>query len=1338
MRAFPVRSLRTVALALLLIACDANRLTAPRPFEPAVVALPSHGSVNEVGVPKVVISQVYGGGGNSGAPLQNDFVELFNAGTASQSLSTWSVQYASATGVGAFAAQALSGSIAPGQYYLVKLAGSTSNGVPLPTADASGTSINMSGTTGKVALADQSAGLGCNGGSIPCTSTQLGHIIDLVGFGGANFFEGTAPAPTISNTTASLRADHGCTDTNNNSADFTTVAPAPRNSSTALAPCTVVPPTIGPLDHIVVTGGTSVAFGLTVTLSAALQDATNQVISDPNATFVWSSADPLAVQVLSTTGSTATIKGLAPGGPITITVSATSNSVTQSATSGMTVFGGAVLVPSTTFVSEVHYDNVGTDVGEAIEIEGDANTVLNGWSLVLYNGSPGSSTLGVYNTVALSGTIPATCGARGVLVFPLPVGGLQNGPSDGWALMNAQGQITELTSYDGTFTAASGPAAGLTSTATNVSEAVTPTAGKSIQRAGNGVWFGPRANTFGACNPALPLGAQGSVTVTSGKTELALGMQTQFFYGGTDASGAPVTSVVWSTSNPSIITVDAKGVVTAKSLGSAQLVATAPDGATGTVDMTVYLAAGSTGIRLGHNTEFGEPHDADPSDDFLIRRPQYTVSYNARRGGANWVSWNLDASHVGSNGRCPGTCYSADTVLSNAGLTAYTTADWVSGSTYDRGHMAPSADWTASEADNNTTFFLSNFLPQLPDLNQGPWEVLESALRDSVSALNGSREAYIIAGGIFANGTGLGSLQNLGKIWIPNSTWKIAIITPAGTGMNTDGTLPPNTTVMAVNMPNVAGIRGTDWKTYLTSVASIEQATGYNFLELLADDVECRVEGRNCAPTARLTSGISGNGWQADEGQSIAFSGLTSTDPDVGDVLTYHWSFGDGAESTGADVAHRYADNGTYTVTLTVTDAQGATSSATQVVAIANVAPTATMSAPATGNEGSPFTLALTNATDAGTIDQLQLIYAFDCGSGLGAFGASASATCTPADNGAYTVHAVVRDKDGAQSAYDATVNVANVAPTATFIVPATLVEGSSFTLSFVGATDASPVDAATLSFAFDCGDGSGYRAFGSSASASCATIDNGTRAVRGKVLDKDGGYTEYAGVTTVTNAAPVVTSFTAPTAPLSRGSSATVTVGFSDLGVEDTHALTINWGDGTSSTVDAGLALTATLSHAYAAAGFYTLSATVSDKDGATAAANTAGLVVYDPSSSMRSDGWFYDPSFSAPTSGKDKNKVMITANAAYDVNLPTGKFDLDNKTTGLHFRGGSVDYLVVTGAVATVRGTGSIDGGPQVGFLAIVRDGKMAGDRIDRVRFKIWNLATGSVLYDTEPGVA
>lgn len=185
----------------------------------------------------IVISQVYGGGGNTGAPYQNDYIELFNRGTTTVSLNGMSVQYASATGTGNFGSNPvtlLSGSLAPGQYYLIRQSGGA-NGSPLPTPDATG-SVNMSATAGKVALVNSTTGLACNGGSTPCSPEQLALIKDLVGYGNANFYE-SAPAPTLSNTTAAFRLNGGCVETDNNASDFAAAAPAPRNSASPLNPC---------------------------------------------------------------------------------------------------------------------------------------------------------------------------------------------------------------------------------------------------------------------------------------------------------------------------------------------------------------------------------------------------------------------------------------------------------------------------------------------------------------------------------------------------------------------------------------------------------------------------------------------------------------------------------------------------------------------------------------------------------------------------------------------------------------------------------------------------------------------------------------------------------------------------------------------------------------------------------------------------------------------------------------------------------------------------------------------------------------------------------------------
>ncbi|MFG1866041.1 ExeM/NucH family extracellular endonuclease [Microbispora bryophytorum] len=191
----------------------------------------------------VVISQVYGGGGNSGAPYTNDYVELFNRGTATISLDGWSLQYTSATGTGQFGSQKqdLSGSLAPGGYHLVQLsAGSTPSGA-LPSADTTGT-LSLSATAGKVALVRSAAGLACNGGSSPCAPEQAAQIADLVGYGTANYFEGTAAAPGLSNSTAAVRAGGGCADTDDNAADFAAGTPAPRNAATPPAPCGAVSP----------------------------------------------------------------------------------------------------------------------------------------------------------------------------------------------------------------------------------------------------------------------------------------------------------------------------------------------------------------------------------------------------------------------------------------------------------------------------------------------------------------------------------------------------------------------------------------------------------------------------------------------------------------------------------------------------------------------------------------------------------------------------------------------------------------------------------------------------------------------------------------------------------------------------------------------------------------------------------------------------------------------------------------------------------------------------------------------------------------------------------------
>jgi predicted extracellular nuclease len=196
----------------------------------------------------LVISQVYGGGGNSGASHTHDFVEVFNRGTAPVVLDGMSLQYASATGTGAFGANSgqlteLTGTIQPNRYFLVRQAGTIPPvGAPLPAPDQpdDATPINMSGTAGKVALVTGTASLGCNGGSIACDAAALARIVDRIGYGNANFFEGAGAAPALTNSTSAQRNNGGCADSDNNAADFTAAPTAPRNSATAPHSCDVV------------------------------------------------------------------------------------------------------------------------------------------------------------------------------------------------------------------------------------------------------------------------------------------------------------------------------------------------------------------------------------------------------------------------------------------------------------------------------------------------------------------------------------------------------------------------------------------------------------------------------------------------------------------------------------------------------------------------------------------------------------------------------------------------------------------------------------------------------------------------------------------------------------------------------------------------------------------------------------------------------------------------------------------------------------------------------------------------------------------------------------------
>lgn len=164
----------------------------------------------------------------------------------------------------------------------------------------------------------------------------------------------------------------------------------------------------------------------------------------------------------------------------------------------------SALSAQTVFINEIHYDNTGTDSGEAIEIAGTAGTDVSSWSIVLYNGSNGNTYGSATN---FSGTLTDQNNGFGTASISYPTNGIQNGSPDGIALINNVGAVVQFISYEGTLTANNGPAAGMMSTDIGINEPGSTAVGTSLQltggpgsTAGDFMWVGGVATSFGAVN----------------------------------------------------------------------------------------------------------------------------------------------------------------------------------------------------------------------------------------------------------------------------------------------------------------------------------------------------------------------------------------------------------------------------------------------------------------------------------------------------------------------------------------------------------------------------------------------------------------------------------------------------------------------------------------------------------------------------------------------------------------------------------------------------------------------------------------------------------------------
>ena len=853
-----------IALAVVTVSCSENSITGPKsgPASSSIKA-PSLVIAPPV-VPSIRISEIHYD--NTGTDV-GEAIEI--SGPAGASVNGWKIYLYNGNGGAVYTpTNTLSGTIP---------ATCGSRGVVVSTYAVNGI---QNGNPDGVALVD-----------------SAGNVVEAFSYGGSFTAVGGPAGGMVLRDIGVNEPGAAGTSLRRNSAG-TWFAPA--TSSFGACNDDTAPPADSAVASVIeLPASTTLVENATQQFTATAKNGSNVTL--PGAMIGWTSTDPTVASV----DVNGLVKALTAGS--TMIVATSTNGFADTSTVDVNAAPPPSGLSNVRF-SEIHYDNSGTDSDEKIEIEGPAGGDLTGWSVVLYNGDNGQS----YNTVTLNATIPATCTTRGVVVVSYASNGIQNGAPDGFALVNSGGQVVQFLSYEGTMTAANGPAQGLLSTDIGVSENSAPV-GRSLQTDSAGVWYGPYPNTFGACNPLEPpppsIFFSGRVP---SDVALPVGFQDQLFASLQDVSGNSIaTTFTWTSETPSIATIDSTGVFTALAAGSATFRATAATGATGTWTLPTTVATPSATAVYAGNTEFGVPTDADNTDDFIIVHPEYTSSFNKNRGTPNWVSYDLEASHFGSQDRCD--CFTFDPAAAGIATpyttNAYTGSAAINGFGIDRGHLARSFDRTSGSLDNAYTFYFSNIVPQASDLNQGPWAAMENYLGDLARFSN--KEVYIIAGVAGNKGT----LKNEGKVVIPDYTWKVALILPRDEGL-ADVHSYSDVQVVAAVMPNNAGVRSVDWHTYPTTVDSVEALSGYDLLALLPDPIEIAVESNTVPPVAATDGPYSGY----LPGENISMSGAASSDADAGQTLTYAWDFGDGSTATGMNVTHAYASAGTFNVQLIVTD----------------------------------------------------------------------------------------------------------------------------------------------------------------------------------------------------------------------------------------------------------------------------------------------------------------------------------------------------------------------------------------------------------------------------------
>ncbi|MEZ4300608.1 MAG: DNA/RNA non-specific endonuclease [Polyangiaceae bacterium] len=246
-------------------------------------------------------------------------------------------------------------------------------------------------------------------------------------------------------------------------------------------------------------------------------------------------------------------------------------------------------------------------------------------------------------------------------------------------------------------------------------------------------------------------------------------------------------------------------------------------------------AGDGPGAALSVHTTMGIPSPSSAADynSYLSVKSGYVLSYDGSRKVPRWVSWELNASYLGTAPRQDDfrTDNTFPAALPQAKLSDY------SGSGYDRGHLCPSAERTLTVAANSQTFYLTNMVPQAPNSNQGPWASLENEVRKLATQ---GRELFITAGSVFGAST-----KSVGKgVRVPESMFKVIVVLDAvGQGA---ASVTASTRVISVMVPNdnAKVSKSAPWRKFRVSVDTIEAQTGYDLLSDVDPAIQSVVESQ--------------------------------------------------------------------------------------------------------------------------------------------------------------------------------------------------------------------------------------------------------------------------------------------------------------------------------------------------------------------------------------------------------------------------------------------------------------------------------------------------------------